>query len=287
MFSSLTDTLKLSSGYEIPCVGFGTYLTPDGDTCVNSVKAALAAGYRHIDTAEFYMNEDGVGRGIAWSGVPRGDIFVTTKVWNTHQGYDSTLAAFDASLKKLGLDYLDLYLVHWPVAKDFADDYRKGLFPTWRAMERLVDEGLVRTIGVCNSLRHHLETLFGECNIPPAVNQIEFHFGFADPDQLEAAEFSKANGMVVEAWAPLCRGRAFGNPVLKAVAEKYGKSEAQILVRWCIQHDTLPLPKTATLSRIPENADVFDFEISTEDMTALDAVKSVGRLGPHPDRGKY
>ena len=216
MFSSLTDTLKLSSGYEIPCVGFGTYLTPDGDTCVNSVKAALAAGYRHIDTAEFYMNEDGVGRGIARSGVPRGDIFVTTKVWNTHQGYDSTLAAFDASLKKLGLDYLDLYLVHWPVAKDFADDYRKGLFPTWRAMERLVDEGLVRTIGVCNSLRHHLETLFGECNIPPAVNQIEFHFGFADPDQLEAAEFSKANGMVVEAWAPLCRGRAFGNPVLKA-----------------------------------------------------------------------
>lgn len=287
MYKSLTDTFTLPNGVKIPCVGFGTYLTPDGQTCIESVKDALSAGYRHIDTAEFYFNEESVGRGIAESGVPREDIFLTTKLWNTHQGYDATLRSFDESMRKLGLDVLDLYLVHWPVAKDFKDVYPTAFLETWRAFEKLYDEGRVRAIGVCNCLKSHLNLLLGECRIKPAVNQIEYHFGFNDAEQTEAAAFAKQCGLVVEAWAPLCRGKAFGNPVLAETAVKYGKTEAQILIRWCMEHGTLPLPKSATPRRIKENAEVFDFSISAEDMAKLDAYGGIGRLGPHPDTCKY
>lgn len=287
MFRSLTDCFTLCDGTRIPCVGFGTYKTPDGEACVQSVLTALDAGYRHIDTAEFYFNEESVGRAIAESGVPREEIFVTTKVWNTHQGYDSTLAAFDDSMKRLGLDTLDLYLVHWPVTKDFKEDYPARFISTWRALEKLHDDGRVRSIGVCNCLKSHLNVLLGECRVRPAVNQIEYHFGFTDADQLEAAEFSKRNGLVVEAWAPLCRGRAFCNPALKSVAEKHGRTEAQILVRFCLDHGILPLPKSATPSRIRENADVFGFALDADDLVLLDSVSSVGRLGPHPDEARH
>lgn len=285
--ANLGDEVALANGVTIPCVGFGTYKNTDPAECLSSVREALAAGYRHIDTAQFYFNEESVGAAVRDSGVPRGEIFLTTKLWNTSQGYDSTLRTFDDSLKKLGLDYVDLYLVHWPVAKDFAAEYPRALLNTWRAFEKLYADGKVRAIGVCNCLKEHLNTVLGECKVAPMVNQIEYHFGFADPDQLEAADFSRRNGIVVEAWAPLCRGRAFGNPVLKAVAEKYGKTEAQILVRWCLQHETLPLPKTVSPARIRENADIFDFVISGEDMAALDAVSSVGRLGPHPTEPRF
>lgn len=285
--ANLGDEVALANGVTIPCVGFGTYKNTDPAECLSSVREALAAGYRHVDTAQFYFNEENVGEAIRESGLPRNEIFLTTKVWNTSQGYDNTLRAFDESMGKLGLDYLDLYLVHWPVAKDYATDYPSAFTQTWRALEKLYADGKVRAIGVCNCLKEHLNVLFGECKVKPMVNQIEYHFGFSDPDQTEAADFSRANGIVVEAWAPLCRGRAFGNPVLKAVAEKYGKTEAQILVRWCLQHETLPLPKTVSPARIRENADVFGFVISDEDMAALDAVDTVGRLGPHPTEARF
>lgn len=285
--ANLGDEVALANGVTIPCVGFGTYKNTDPAECLSSVREALAAGYRHVDTAQFYFNEENVGEAIRESGLPRNEIFLTTKVWNTSQGYDNTLRAFDESMGKLGLDYLDLYLVHWPVAKDYATDYPSAFTQTWRALEKLYADGKVRAIGVCNCLKEHLNVLFGECKVKPMVNQIEYHFGFFDPDQTEAADFSRANGIVVEAWAPLCRGRAFGNPVLKAVAEKYGKTEAQILVRWCLQHETLPLPKTVSPARIRENADVFGFVISDEDMAALDAVDTVGRLGPHPTEARF
>lgn len=285
--ANLGDEVALANGVTIPCVGFGTYKNTDPAECLSSVREALAAGYRHVDTAQFYFNEENVGEAIRESGLPRNEIFLTTKVWNTSQGCDNTLRAFDESMGKLGLDYLDLYLVHWPVAKDYATDYPSAFTQTWRALEKLYADGKVRAIGVCNCLKEHLNVLFGECKVKPMVNQIEYHFGFSDPDQTEAADFSRANGIVVEAWAPLCRGRAFGNPVLKAVAEKYGKTEAQILVRWCLQHETLPLPKTVSPARIRENADVFGFVISDEDMAALDAVDTVGRLGPHPTEARF
>ena len=287
MFSSLKDTFTLQNGVTVPCVGFGTYKTPEGDVCKKSVLAALDAGYRHIDTAEFYFNEESVGKALTKSPVPREEIFLTTKVWNTHQGFDATLRAFDLSMQKLGLNTLDLYLVHWPITKDFKEDYPARFIDTWRALERLYEEGRVRAIGVCNCLKTHLNVLFDACKVPPMVNQIEYHFGFTDRDQMEAVAFSQANGIVVEGWAPLCRGNAFGHPVLAAVAQKHGKTEAQVLVRFCLEHGVLPLPKSATPSRIIENADVFSFSLDAEDLAALDAVSSIGRLGPHPDEARH
>ncbi|MCQ2602479.1 MAG: aldo/keto reductase, partial [Clostridia bacterium] len=263
MYKSLTDTFTLSNGIEIPCVGYGTYKTPDGEVCSNGVRCALENGYRHIDTAELYANETGVGIGIKQSGVDRKDIFVSTKVWNTNQGYDTTIEAFYRSLEKLQFDYLDLYLIHWPIAFDFKAEYPKQFLETWRAMEDLYKKGVVRAIGVCNCLKSHLNTLLCNCEIKPMVNQIEYHMGYM---QEEAVEFSKENGLLVEAWAPLCKAKVLGQEPLKSIAGKYGKTEAQVMVRWCLQHGTLPLPKSVHDDRIIENAQVFDFNISDEDM---------------------
>lgn len=284
MFSSPKDAFKLRNGVEIPCVGFGTYLTPDGDTCVNSVKEALLAGYRHIDTAEFYANEESVGKALAESGISRDEVFVTTKLWNTNQGYDSALRHFEMSVKKLGLDTVDLYLIHWPMAKDFVADYPRTLLDTWRAFERLYEEGRVRAIGVCNCLKHHLKVIIDNSKVAPMVNQIEFHAGLV---QKEAEEFSKLNGVVVEAWAPLCRGRAFGNTVLESIAAKHGKTQAQVLVRWCLDKGVLPLPKSVTPSRIRENINVFDFALSADEIAAIETIEGVGRIGSNPDDAKY
>lgn len=284
MFSSPKDAFKLRNGVEIPCVGFGTYLTPDGDTCVNSVKEALLAGYRHIDTAEFYANEESVGKALAESGISRDEVFVTTKLWNTNQGYDSALRHFEMSVKKLGLDTVDLYLIHWPMAKDFVADYPRTLLDTWRAFERLYEEGRVRAIGVCNCLKHHLKVIIDNSKVAPMVNQIEFHAGLV---QKEAEEFSKLSGVVVEAWAPLCRGRAFGNTVLESIAAKHGKTQAQVLVRWCLDKGVLPLPKSVTPSRIRENVDVFDFALSADEIAAIETIEGVGRIGSNPDDAKY
>lgn len=278
-FSSLTDTFPLCNGYEIPCVGYGTWQTPDGETAVRSVLEALRIGYRHIDAAACYNNENSVGQGIAASGVDRKDLFVTSKVWNTERGYDKTLAAFDRSLADLGLDYLDLYLIHWPASHSQFDNWRELNLETWRAMMRLYQEGRVRAIGVCNFLPHHLEALL-DADVPPMVNQIEFHPGQM---QQETIQYCRERQMLIEAYSPLGTGKMLNNPELKRVAGKYGKSVAQICLRWALQNGVLPLPKSVTPSRILENTQIFDFEISDVDMGYINSLPYIGGSGNHPD----
>ena len=275
----VTDTLRLSNGVEIPCVGFGTWQTPNGEVAVNSVKTALEVGYRHIDTAAVYKNEVSVGEGIIASGVDRKDIFVTSKVWNKCRGYETTLAAFEKTLADLKLDYLDLYLIHWPAnAKQF-DNWDEINLETWRAMTELYKTGKIRAIGVSNFLPHHLESLV-KTEVAPMVNQIEFHPGFM---QEETVKYCNDHGILVEAWSPLGTGRMLNNELLMGIAEKYGVSVAQLCIRWCLQNNTLPLPKSVTPSRIEENTRVFGFEISDDDMKTINAMEYCGGSGHNPD----
>lgn len=280
MIQIMERYFKLSNGEEIPSVGFGTWLTPAGAVAVESVECALADGYRHIDTAAAYENERSVGEGIAQSGVPRGDLFVTSKVWNTERGYDSTLRAFDKSCSYLGMDYLDLYLIHWPASPNKFADWKRINAETWRAMERIYDEKRVRSIGVSNFLRHHLEALIESARIVPMVNQIEYHPGFM---QEGCVRYCEANNILVEAWSPLGRGRVLNNELLLKLAAKYGKSVAQICLRWELQHGVLPLPKSVTPQRIKENIEVFDFELTAEDMLMIDNMGDFGASGLDPD----
>lgn len=278
----LMETFTLANGVEIPCVGFGTWQTPDGETAVNAVKAALADGYRHIDAAAIYGNEESVGRAIAESGVPRDELFVTSKLWNDEHGYETTLRAFDKTLKDLGLEYLDLYLIHWPVPVKFRNDWQKKNAETWQAFEELYNEGRIRAIGVSNFLPHHVEELKKTAKIMPMVNQIEYHPGLM---QKEVVEYSQKEGMLIEAYSPLGTGKMLGNETLKGIADKYGKSVAQICIRWVLQNDVLPLPKSVTPSRIADNAKVFDFEIAADDMAAINAM--VDPDGPTNDPDNF
>lgn len=270
---------ELENSVHIPSVGFGTWQTPDGTTAVEAVRCAIEAGYRHIDTAAVYGNEQSVGAGIARSGIDRRELFVTSKVWNTERGYDTTLRAFERTLADLGSDYLDLYLIHWPATVHRFDDWRRINADTWRAMERLYHEGRVRAIGVSNFLPHHLEALMNVAEEQPSVDQIEFHPGFM---QTECVNFCKACGIVVEAWSPLGTGRMLDNAALKTIAARYGKSVAQVCIRWALQHEVLPLPKSVTPSRIRENLDVFDFELSAADMLTIDRMEYFGGSGLNP-----
>lgn len=272
---------ELENSVHIPSVGFGTWQTPDGATAVEAVRCAIEAGYRHIDAAAVYGNEKSVGEGIARSGIDRRELFVTSKVWNTERGYDTTLRAFCRTLADLGLDYLDLYLIHWPATAHRFDDWRRINAETWRAMEELYHAGKVRAIGVSNFLPHHLEALMAEADEQPSVDQIEFHPGFM---QTECVDFCKARGIVVEAWSPLGTGRMLDNPTLKAIAGKYRKSVAQVCIRWALQHEVLPLPKSVTPARIRENLDVFDFGLSAADMRTIDRMEYFGGSGLDPDK---
>ena len=278
-----SSNYTLSNGYEIPCVGFGTWQTPDGETAVASVKKAIEAGYRHIDTAAVYGNEESVGKAIRESGVAREDLFITSKVWNTERGYESTLKAFDVTMEKLGLDYLDLYLIHWPASSSQFDNWVELNKETWRAMVKLYQAGRIRAIGVSNFLVHHLEPLM-DAEVKPMVNQIEFHPGQM---QEETVRFCKENGILIEAWSPLGTGRMLTNETLMAIAKEYDKSVAQLCVRWCLQNEVLPLPKSVTPSRIEENLDVFDFTIKDEDMETINAMEYFGGSGSHPDEVKF
>ena len=280
----LAKCFKLSNGYEIPQVGFGTWQTPNGETATQAVKAALQCGYRHIDTAAIYGNEKSVGEGIRKSGVCREDLFVTSKVWNTERGYEKTLAAFDKTLADLGLEYLNLYLIHWPANEKQFENWQEINKDTWRAMETLYLEGKIKSIGVSNFLVHHLDPLLAAAKIEPMINQIEFHPGQM---QLDTVEFCKRNKILVEAWSPLGTGRMLNNSTLMAIAEKYQKSVAQLCIRWCLQNEVLPLPKSVTPSRIKENTEVFDFVLSAEDMEIINDMKYCGGSGLNPDEVEF
>ena len=278
--NSLKDTYKLRNGYEIPCVGFGTWQASDGDAAANAVAEAIRTGYRHIDTAAAYDNECSVGKGIRLSGVDRSELFVTSKVWNTKRGYDKTMAAFEQTVSDLGLDYLDLYLIHWPASASRFDNWKELNRGTWKAMTELYKAGRIKAIGVSNFLPHHLDILM-DTEVAPMVDQIEFHPGQM---QEETVQYCRANGILVEGWSPLGTGRMLANTQLLSIAAKYGKSSAQLCIRWAIQNGILPLPKSVTPSRIRENADVFDFTISEEDMLVINAMEYFGGSGHHPDR---
>ena len=277
---TLQDGFVLNNGVKIPCVGFGTWQTPDGETAVAAVREALGVGYRHIDTAAAYGNEVSVGEGIRASGLARSEVFVTSKLWNTERGYDKTMAAFEKTVSDLGLDYLDLYLIHWPAAANQFENWQDINLSTWKAMTELYKAGRIRAIGVSNFLLHHLQALM-ESEVQPMVNQIEFHPGQM---QEETLQYCKEHGILVEAWSPLGTGRMLNNETLKTIAGKYKKSVAQLCIRWCLQNGVLPLPKSVTPSRIKENAAVFDFEITAEDMSAINSMAYCGGSGLHPDK---
>ena len=278
--NNLNDTYTLSNGVNIPCVGFGTWQTPNGETATNSVLEAIKCGYRHIDTAACYGNEESVGKAIKLSGINREDLFVTSKLWNTDQGYESTLKAFNKTIKDLDLDYLDLYLIHWPVVTGHKEDWEKSICETWKAFEKLYSEGKIRAIGVSNFKPHHLKVIFENCNIKPMVNQIELH---PSHNQDETVKFCRNNNILVEAWGPLSTGRIFKVKEMQDIANKYNKSIAQITLRWHIQNEILPLPKSVTPSRIKENSMIFDFELLKEDMELIQNLKGCEGSGIDPD----
>lgn len=276
----LSETFILNNSYKIPCVGFGTWQTPDGRMVIESVKSALKIGYRHIDTAAAYGNEKGIGQAIKETELLRNELFITSKIWNTERGYDKTMKAFEKTLANLDIDYLDLYLIHWPASASQFTDWKKINQETWRAMMELYKTGRVKAIGVSNFLPHHLEGVM-ESEFIPMVNQIEFHPGYM---QKETVAYCKKNGILVEAWSPLGTGRMLNNQTLIRIAEKYHKTAAQICLRWCLQHDILPLPKSVTPSRIVENSRIFDFEIALEDMVLIDSLSDFGSSGLNPDQ---
>jgi diketogulonate reductase-like aldo/keto reductase len=272
VISSIKDCAKLNNGLEMPWLGFGVFLVEPGEETEVAVKRALEAGYRSIDTAAIYENEAGVGKAIKESSIPREELFITTKLWNADQGYDSALKAFDESMKKLQIEVLDLYLIHWPVVGRYVE--------SWKALEKLYKDGRVKAIGVSNFLIHHIQDILEISEVVPTVNQVEFH---PRNRLVDLHNFCIENQIQLQAWAPLMQGKALDIPELVNLGEKYGKSPAQILIRWDLQLQVLTIPKSITPHRIVENCQVFDFEISDEDMALIESLNRDERVGPDPD----
>jgi len=272
MVKSLQDTTTLHNGIKMPWFGLGVFNVKDGDDVIQSVKWALEFGYRRIDTASIYKNEEGVGKAIRDSNVAREDIFVTSKVWNSEQGYESTIEAFHNSLNRLSFDYLDLYLIHWPVKEKYKE--------TWKALEYLYNEGKVKAIGVSNFKIHHLEDLMKDAEIKPMVNQVELHPRLT---QKELREYCQKHQIQIEAWSPLMHGKLLNHEVLVEIGKKYNKTPAQVILRWDLQSGIMTIPKSTKRERIIENASIFDFKLSKEDMEKIDALNCDERFGPDPD----
>ena len=270
--TDIEGTFTLHNGVNMPYFGLGVYLSKDGQEVINAVKWAVEAGYRHIDTAAVYKNEEGVGEGIRQSSCPREDLFIVSKVWNSDQGYDSTLKAFDASLKRLNMEYLDLYLIHWPVAGKYKE--------TWKALEALYKEGRVKAIGVSNFMKHHLEDVINEAEVTPMVNQMEFHPFLVQQDLID---FCKKNTIQYEAWSPMMQGRIFEMQEFKSLSKKYGKTPAQLVLRWDLQKGVVTIPKSSKKERILANAQIFDFQLEDADVRLLDSMHKGHRFGPDPD----
>ncbi|PRS44407.1 aldo/keto reductase [Bacillus sp. RJGP41] len=276
MVKNLQDTTTLHNGVKMPWFGLGVFKVEEGPELVNAVKVAIKHGYRSIDTAAIYENEEGVGQGIREglkeAGISREDLFVTSKVWNADLGYESTIAAYEKSLQKLGLEYLDLYLIHWPVEGKYKE--------AWRALETLYKEGKVKAIGVSNFQIHHLKDLMENAEVKPMVNQVECHPRLT---QKEVQAFCKEQGIQLEAWSPLMQGELLDNEVLQAIATKHGKSVAQVILRWDLQNGIVTIPKSTKEHRIVENSTVFDFELTEEEMNQIDGLNQNHRVGPDPD----
>ncbi|MDF9763116.1 diketogulonate reductase-like aldo/keto reductase [Peribacillus simplex] len=272
MITNIGEMITLHNGVQMPQLGFGVFKVKNGNETVESVKKAIEVGYCAIDTAAIYGNEEGVGQAIRECGVPREKLFITSKVWNTEQGYETTLKAFDDSLNRLGLEYLDLYLIHWPGKDKYLE--------TWRALEKLHKDGKVKSIGVSNFHVHHLENLLANSKVKPVVNQIELHPLLT---QVEIREYCAKHEIKVESWSPLGRGNLLEEPTINHIAKKHGKSSAQVLIRWHLQNDLVVIPKSITPSRIEENAQVFDFSLSLNEMNQIDALNKNERFGSNPD----
>ncbi|WP_304136992.1 aldo/keto reductase [Mesonia mobilis] len=270
---------QLNNGNKIPAIGFGTYKAQE-DEGIASVKKAIETGYRLIDTAAKYENEEAVGKAIKQSGIAREELMITTKLWRENLGYESTKKAFETSLAKLDLDYIDLYLIHWPANAKNYENWQKANNDSWRAMEELVKEGKIKNIGVSNFWPEHLEPLLEAAEIEPVINQIEFHPGYWQP---ELTRYCKEKNILVEAWSPLARGKVFESEEIKAIAKKYNKSVAQICLRWILEHNALVIPKSSTPERIEDNFDIFDFQLNAEDIKTIDNLPQMGFSGELPN----
>jgi diketogulonate reductase-like aldo/keto reductase len=277
---SLTDCFELNNGVQIPCLGFGTWQTPGGVSALNSVKEAIKAGYRHIDTAAAYGNEESVGQAIRESGVPRKELFITSKLANPAHGYENTKAAFEATMQKLNLDYLDLYLIHWPNPVKYRNRWEEANAETWRAFEEFYRAGRIRAIGISNFHPRHIEALLKTASVIPQANQIRLCPG---DTQDEVVDYCREKNILLEAYSPLGTGKIFEVPEMQELAKKYQRSVAQICIRWSLQRGYLPLPKSVTPERIWENTKVFDFELSPEDVKAIADLKGVTGYSQDPD----
>ncbi len=281
---SLADCYQLHNGVKIPCVGFGTWQTPNGDIAVSAVKYALAFGYRHVDTAAGYGNEESVGAAVKQSGIPREELFITSKLQNPKHGYKDTMEAFEETMRNLAMDYLDLYLIHWPNPVKYRSCWQEANAGTWKAFEELYAAGRIRSIGISNFHPHHIDELMKTAKVTPMVNQIRLCPG---DTQDEVAAYCKARGVLLEAYSPLGTGRIFDVPEMQALARKYEKTIAQICIRWSLQMGFLPLPKSVTEARIKENAEVFDFELSAQDVQAIAALKGCCGYSHDPDATSF